>query len=51
VADIKAICTEAGMFAIREERIKVTMMDFMRAVEKVLRKTSPIPELKGVMFV
>ncbi|TDA27982.1 MAG: proteasome-activating nucleotidase [Archaeoglobi archaeon] len=50
-ADIKAICTEAGMFAIREERIKVTMMDFMRAVEKVLRKTSPIPELKGVMFV
>jgi len=50
-ADIRAICTEAGMFAIREERVRVTMFDFTRAVEKVLRKTSPIPELKGVMFV
>ncbi|MCS7144725.1 MAG: proteasome-activating nucleotidase [Archaeoglobaceae archaeon] len=50
-ADIKAICTEAGMFAIREERLKVTMSDFTRAIEKVLRKASPIPDLKGVMFV
>ncbi|MEM3139671.1 MAG: proteasome-activating nucleotidase, partial [Archaeoglobaceae archaeon] len=50
-ADIKAICTEAGMFAIREERIRVTMLDFTRAIEKVLRKTAPIPDLKGVMFV
>ncbi len=50
-ADIKAICTEAGMFTIREERVKVTMQDFMRAVEKVLRRASPIPDLKGVMFV
>ena len=34
-ADIKAICTEAGMFAIREERESVTMQDF----EKSLRKS------------
>lgn len=50
-ADIKAICTEAGMFAIREERAKVTMMDFNKAIDKVLKKATPMPDLKGVMFV
>jgi len=35
-ADIKAICTEAGMWAIREERDSVTANDFDRAVEKVV---------------
>ena len=35
-ADIKAICTEAGMWAIREEREVVTLQDFERAVEKVV---------------
>jgi proteasome regulatory subunit len=35
-ADIRAICTEAGMWAIREERDSVTMADFERAVEKVV---------------
>jgi proteasome regulatory subunit len=35
-ADIKAICTEAGMGAIREERETVTLQDFERAVEKVV---------------
>lgn len=34
-ADIKAICTEAGMFAIREERDVVTPHDFEQAVEKI----------------
>lgn len=34
-ADIKAVCTEAGMFAIREDRDVVTNQDFDRAVEKV----------------
>ncbi|HVL86969.1 MAG TPA: proteasome-activating nucleotidase [Candidatus Thermoplasmatota archaeon] len=34
-ADIKAICTEAGMFAIREGRDVVRWGDFERAVEKV----------------
>jgi len=34
-ADIKAICTEAGMFAIREDRDVVTEHDFESAVEKV----------------
>ncbi|HTW77896.1 MAG TPA: proteasome-activating nucleotidase [Thermoplasmata archaeon] len=35
-ADIRAICTEAGMWAIREERDSVTLTDFERAIEKVI---------------
>ncbi len=35
-ADIKAVCTEAGMWAIREERDSVTGADFERAIEKVV---------------
>jgi proteasome regulatory subunit len=34
-ADIKAICTEAGMFAIRDDRTEVTMADFRDAWEKI----------------
>lgn len=34
-AEIRAVCTEAGYFAIREDRIRVTEADFMRAIEKV----------------
>jgi 26S proteasome regulatory subunit T2 len=41
-ADIKAICTEAGLLALRERRMKVTMEDFRKAKEKALyrKKTS-----------
>ena len=35
-ADIKAICTEAGMFAIREHRNKINFTDFEKAVSKIL---------------
>ncbi len=35
-ADIKAICTEAGMFAIRDGRDTVETSDFERAIAKVL---------------
>ncbi len=35
-ADLKAMCTEAGMFAIREDRDSVSMADFELAVDKVL---------------
>jgi len=34
-ADIKAICTEAGMFAIRDDRTEVTLDDFLDAHEKL----------------
>lgn len=35
-ADIKAVCTEAGMFAIREERDTVHMNDFQKSIAKML---------------
>src|SRR6056297_1564383 len=34
-ADIKAICTEAGMFAIRDDRTEIRMQDFLDAKEKI----------------
>jgi len=37
-AELKAICTEAGMNAIRELRDYVTMEDFKKAVEKIMGK-------------
>eukprot|EP01090_Pellita_catalonica_P017078 TRINITY_DN5081_c0_g1_i1.p1 TRINITY_DN5081_c0_g1~~TRINITY_DN5081_c0_g1_i1.p1 ORF type:complete len:427 (+),score=92.84 TRINITY_DN5081_c0_g1_i1:130-1410(+) len=44
-ADIKAICTEAGLLALRERRTKVTQADLRKAKEKVLyRKKSGVPE-------
>jgi len=41
-ADIKAVCTEAGMFAIRDEREQVEQADFEHAVAKVLPPTRMI---------
>lgn len=44
-ADVKAICMEAGMLALRERRMKVTMTDFKKAKEKALyKKKGNIPE-------
>jgi proteasome regulatory subunit len=34
-ADVKAVCTEAGMFAIRDDRTEVRMDDFLEAWEKI----------------
>jgi proteasome regulatory subunit len=34
-ADIKAVCTEAGMFAIRDDRTEIRMRDFLDAWEKI----------------
>jgi 26S proteasome regulatory subunit T2 len=34
-ADIKAVCTEAGLLALRERRMRVTKADFTSAREKV----------------
>lgn len=39
-AECKAVCTEAGMFALRERRIHVTQEDFEMAVGKVMKKDS-----------
>lgn len=44
-ADIKAICTEAGLLALRERRMKVTQEDFRQGKEKCLHlKKGNIPE-------
>ncbi|KAI8592259.1 ATPase of 26S proteasome regulatory subunit 4 [Geranomyces variabilis] len=44
-ADIKAICTEAGLLALRERRMRVVADDLRKAKEKVLyRKTEGTPE-------
>ena len=37
-ADIKAIATEAGMFAIRKDADKIINKDFVEAIEKVMKK-------------
>merc|ERR1711884_228478 len=44
-ADIKAMCSEAGLLALRERRMKVTMADFRKSKENVLyRKKEGTPE-------
>ena len=44
-ADIKALCTEAGLLALRERRMQVTQNDFSKAKEKVLyKKKEGVPE-------
>jgi len=44
-ADIKAICTESGLNALKERRMKVVMKDFLDAKEKVMhRKKGEVPE-------
>ena len=44
-ADVKAMCTEAGLLALRDRRMKVTQEDFLKAKEKVLHlKKGNIPE-------
>jgi len=51
-ADLKAICTEAGMFAIREERDEVLVSDFMDAVDKIMgvEHDEEFKKEAGVMF-
>ena len=41
-ADLKAVCTEAGMFAIRNNRKKVITKDFLDAIDKIINSTNLI---------
>jgi len=44
-ADIKAMCTESGLLALRERRMKVTLKDFEQAKENVMtKKKSGVPD-------
>ncbi|MEF8842619.1 MAG: proteasome-activating nucleotidase [Haloarculaceae archaeon] len=40
-AELESLATEAGMFAIRDERTEVRMVDFEAAMEKITREDSP----------
>ena len=42
-AEIKAICTEAGMFAIRNRKPMVTMNDFLIVIPKIRNKMNERP--------
>jgi proteasome regulatory subunit len=50
-AELKAICTEAGMFAIRENRYSVSKFNFDLAIDKV-KKSDTLGQIKdmGAMF-
>eukprot|EP01102_Stenamoeba_stenopodia_P011926 TRINITY_DN3700_c0_g1_i1.p1 TRINITY_DN3700_c0_g1~~TRINITY_DN3700_c0_g1_i1.p1 ORF type:complete len:428 (-),score=104.10 TRINITY_DN3700_c0_g1_i1:67-1350(-) len=37
-ADVRSVCTEAGMFAIRARRKMVTEKDFLEAINKVIKQ-------------
>ena len=44
-ADIKAMCTEAGLLALRERRMKITQTDLRKAKEKALyKKKGNVPD-------
>jgi proteasome regulatory subunit len=49
-ADLRAICTEAGMFAIRKERPAITQDDFIAAVAKVDLDFNRPTTIDGAMF-
>eukprot|EP00045_Choanoeca_perplexa_P012872 m.142804 g.142804 ORF g.142804 m.142804 type:complete len:412 (+) comp16167_c1_seq7:125-1360(+) len=39
-AEVKGVCTEAGMYALRERRVHVMQEDFEMAVAKIMQKDS-----------
>lgn len=49
-ADIRSVCTEAGMFAIRARRKTVTEKDFLESVNKVLLSAGNFADTCWVAF-
>jgi proteasome regulatory subunit len=49
-ADIKAIVTEAGMFAIRRRSKSVNKEDFEKAVEKVMHKDPSVEAIPSTVY-
>jgi len=50
-ADLRAICMEAGMFAIRKERPAITQEDFLAAITKIrLDFNRGMGDVEGAMF-
>lgn len=50
-ADMKGVCTEAGMYALRERRIHVTQEDFELAVGKIMAKNRQLSVSSEKLFV
>jgi 26S proteasome regulatory subunit T6 len=49
-AEVKAVCTEAGMYALRERRVHVIQDDFEMAVAKVMKKSAdPNSDLRKLL--
>ena len=52
-AELRSVCTEAGMFAIRGRRKSVSEKDFLDSVNKVIKgykKFSSTPEVHGLQL-
>jgi 26S proteasome regulatory subunit T6 len=49
-AEMKGVCTEAGMYALRERRVHVTQEDFEMAVTKVMKKDNEANESLKKLF-
>ncbi|HUT81668.1 MAG TPA: proteasome-activating nucleotidase [Candidatus Bathyarchaeia archaeon] len=49
-ADIRNICTESGMFAVRANRDHITFEDFRKAVTKVMGKIKQDTGMKGQFY-
>ncbi|PWN44685.1 endopeptidase [Ceraceosorus guamensis] len=49
-AEVRGICTEAGMFALRERRQHVSMDDFLLAVSKVTKKAGDSSTSSSKLF-
>eukprot|EP01045_Picozoa_sp_COSAG04_P025108 COSAG04_NODE_3240_length_3016_cov_1.415153_5_plen_49_part_00 len=47
---MKGVCTEAGMYALRERRVHVTQEDFEMAVTKVMKKDNEANESIKKLF-
>lgn len=48
-ADLRSVCTEAGMFAIRDRRKAITEKDLIKAIEKVIKGYSKFSSLNKYM--
>ncbi len=47
-AEIRAVCTEAGYFAIRNSRFSVTKEDFLKAINKVKQEEEHEHDYRGI---
>lgn len=50
-AEVKGVCTEAGMYALRERRVHVTQEDFELSVTKVYYLKSVLINMKKELFI